>query len=122
MLSFYFTNRISSNVKTIICGGGIRGNVGKYYKEELPVKRVFQQCANHTSAKCHIYGRSANLTNYKSANWRICDLQKSFTDRPPFQITNDEYYSFYTCYLLYGSGKVKSPIYSRSTSSLKQKE
>ncbi len=38
------------------------------------------------SAYCHIFGRSAILTNFKSANLRICDLQNLFTDRPPLCI------------------------------------
>jgi hypothetical protein len=36
---------------------------------------------NRRSAKCHICGRSANLTNL-----RICDLRNLFADRPALPV------------------------------------
>ncbi len=39
--------------------------------------------ANRKSAKCHICGRPANLTNCLNSNLRICDIRNLFADPPP---------------------------------------
>jgi hypothetical protein len=43
--------------------------------------------ANRKSAKCHICGRSANLTNYLSLKFAIFDLRNLFADCPSLTVT-----------------------------------
>jgi hypothetical protein len=46
------------------------------------------RAANCKSENCHIYGRSANLTNLirRGKSLQICDLRKLFEDSPPLKM------------------------------------
>ncbi len=59
------------------------GQLGKRDRQ-LGKRGGWLKISNRKFAKCHICGRSANLTSY-SANLRICDLRNLFADRPPLQ-------------------------------------
>jgi hypothetical protein len=51
------------------------------HKWQIRKSKTNVRSTNHKSTKCHICGRSTNLTNY--LNPQICSLRNLFVDRPP---------------------------------------